>query len=85
MNTFHFPQPHFFRTNEQLMEAYIKLQESFSYGTHLTIDFTNGAYAEGLDCKGNRWALIAKGVGTDWSHTIHFAQLESSCNVPANF
>jgi hypothetical protein len=48
------------------------VQEDFTYHQHLTIDYIDGTYAEGIDCKGNRWGVHASGNGDCFNHKIEF-------------
>tara|TARA_R110000737_G_C14408139_1_gene455478 strand:- start:108 stop:353 length:246 start_codon:yes stop_codon:yes gene_type:complete len=67
-------EPH--SDNNETMSEYLELQESFTYEQHLTIIHVDGTYAEGLDCKGNKWALHAGGNGDFNNHQIKFVLLE---------
>jgi hypothetical protein len=58
--------------NSVTMSEYIEMQEDFTHHQHLTIDYIDGTYAEGIDCKGNRWGVHASGNGDCFNHKIEF-------------
>jgi hypothetical protein len=65
-------------TNSETMSEYLEMQESFPYQQHLTVTFIDGSYAEGIDCKGNKWAVHASGDGDSYTHKFTFNLLESA-------
>lgn len=72
MQTYFWETDYEHANNEETMAEYLEMQESFTHEQHLTIDYIEGTYAEGLDCKGNRWAINASGNGDFRNHKIEF-------------
>jgi hypothetical protein len=53
-------------------DNYQTMQEYLDEYCQLDITFTDGTYAEGMDNKGNLWAIHASGNGDFCNHKIEF-------------
>ena len=78
METYYWTTEEYHTDNNVTMSEYLEMQEDFTYEQHLTIDHVDGTYAEGIDCKGNRWAIHASGDGDSFNHKIEFELLQSA-------
>lgn len=78
METYYWTTEEYHADNNVTMSEYLEMQEEFTYEQQLTIDYVDGTYAEGVDCKGNRWGIHASGNGDSFNHKIEFELLNSA-------
>jgi len=83
MDTYYWETNEEHANNSVTMSEYLEMQEGFTYQQCLDVDYVNGTYAEGLDCKGNRWGIHASGNGDFFNHKIEF-ELLSKVNSSDN-
>jgi len=70
-------EPH--KDNNETMQAYI-IETNM-----LDIIMVDGTYAEGVNCKGERFGMHASGDGDAFNHKIEFELLEDGpCKLPAH-
>ena len=80
METYYWQTEQYHTDNNETMSEYLEMQEGFTYQQHLIVDHIEGTYAEGIDCKGNRWAIHASGNGDSFNHKIEFELLSTVSN-----
>tara|TARA_R110000787_G_C13064462_1_gene408225 strand:- start:83 stop:331 length:249 start_codon:yes stop_codon:yes gene_type:complete len=78
MESYYWTTEEYHSDNNITMSEYLEMQEEFTHEQHLTIDYADGTYAEGLDCKGNRWSVHASGDGDSFNHKIEFYLLKKA-------
>jgi len=67
----------FWTTEEALNENSFVMDDYLENINMLDITFTDGTYAEGINCKGETFALHASGDGDFFNHKIEFEPLSS--------
>jgi len=75
MEAYYWTTEEYHTDNNVTMREYLEMQEGFKNEQHLSIDHTDGTYAEGVDYKGNRWGIHASGDGDSYNHKIEFELL----------